>query len=120
MCIRDSHKAICVFAATGFFLDEDTYFNEQRVLKPANEFEIDTISNKVISQKTYFNWHYSPVERPLNQIVEEFANLFETIIKEQVGNKTVILPLSGGLDSRTQAAALFHLGNKVNLSLIHI
>lgn len=109
-----NHKAICVFAATGFFLDEDTYFNEQRVLKPANEFEIDTISNKVISQKTYFNWHYSPVERPLNQIVEEFANLFETIIKEQVGNKTVILPLSGGLDSRTQAAALFHLGNKVN------
>lgn len=109
-----NYKAICVFAATGFFLDEDTYFNEQNVLKPANEFEIDTVSNKIISEKTYFNWHYNPVERPLNQIVEEFANLFETIIKEQVGNKTVILPLSGGLDSRTQAAALFHLGNKVN------
>jgi asparagine synthetase B (glutamine-hydrolysing) len=107
-----NHKAICVFAATGFFLDKDTYFNEQKVLQPATEFEIDT--NKIVSQKPYFKWHYNPVERPLKQIVEEFANLFETIIKEQVGNKTVILPLSGGLDSRTQAAALFHLGNKVN------
>ena len=84
------------------------------MLQPANQFEIDTVSNKILSQKPYFNWHYSPVERPLKQIVEEFAHLFETIIKEQVGNKTVILPLSGGLDSRTQAAALFYLGNKVN------
>lgn len=109
-----NHKAICVFAATGFFLDEDTFYNEQKVLQPANQFEIDTVSNKILSQKPYFNWHYSPIERPLKQIVEEFAHLFETIIKEQVGNKTVILPLSGGLDSRTQAAALYHLGNKVN------
>lgn len=99
-----------MFLLQRVFLDEDTYFNEQKVLKLTNEFEIDTISNKVISQKTYFNWHYSPVERPLKQIVEEFANLFETIIKEQVGNKTVILPLLfGGLDSRTQEAELFFI-----------
>ncbi|WP_300565219.1 asparagine synthase-related protein [Flavobacterium sp.] len=105
------YKAICVFAATGFFLDEDAYFKEQKVLKPAHEFQIE--SNSILSSKPYFQWHYSPIERPLSQIVSEFAVLFETIIKEQVGNQKVILPLSGGLDSRTQAAALHYLRNEV-------
>ena len=108
------YEAICVFAATGFFLDQDTYFKEQKVLKPAFEYEIDDMNNSIISQRPYFKWHYSPIERPLTRVVKEFADLFETIIKEQVGNKKVILPISGGLDSRTQAAALYTLGNKVH------
>ncbi|HEX9827182.1 MAG TPA: asparagine synthetase B family protein [Flavobacteriaceae bacterium] len=103
-------KAICVFAATGFFLDDDTYFNELKVLKPAYHYSLDTEQRQIISAIPYFEWHYSPIERPLKQIVEEFAHLFETIIKEQVEGQSVILPLSGGLDSRTQAAALHYLG----------
>ncbi|NHN26172.1 asparagine synthetase B family protein [Flavobacterium jejuense] len=106
------YEAICVFAATGFFLEDDTYYKEQKVLKPATSYSIE--ENRIVTEDAYFKWHYSPVERPLEQIVQEFATLFETIIKEQVLDKTVILPLSGGLDSRTQAAALYHLGNKVN------
>lgn len=106
------YKAICVFAATGFFLDDDTYYKEQKALKPAHLYTIE--NDVVISEESYFKWHYSPVERPLPQIVSEFAELYESIIKEQVGNQKVILPLSGGLDSRTQAAALNHLGNQVH------
>lgn len=105
------YKAICVFAATGFFLDQDTYYTEQKVLKAGFDYENE--DNTILSDKRYFKWHYSPKERPFSQIVAEFADLFETIIKEQVGDKKVILPLSGGLDSRTQAAALLHLGNDV-------
>lgn len=101
------YQAICIFAATGFFLDDDTFFKEQKVLRPSNTYQIE--NNTVVSKNTYFKWHYRPVERPLDQIVQEFAALFETIIKEQVGDKKVILPLSGGLDSRTQAAALNYL-----------
>jgi hypothetical protein len=104
-------KAICVFSALGFFLDDDSYFVEQKALSVATFHAIDKNES---SSAPYFKWHYSPVERPLEQIAQEFALLFETIIKDQVGNQTVILPLSGGLDSRTQAAALHHLGNKVN------
>lgn len=106
------YEAICIFAATGFFLDSDTYYKELKVLKPATTYSIE--NNKIIAEESNFKWHYSPIERPLQQIVQEFASLFETIIKEQVQDKTVILPLSGGLDSRSQAAALYHLGNKVN------
>ena len=105
------YEAICVFVATGFFLDDDTYFKELKVLKPASDSTI--AENKIVAQESYFHWHYSPVERPLAQIVQEFAALFEAIIDEQVQDKKVILPLSGGLDSRTQAAALHYLGKKV-------
>ncbi len=107
------YKAICVFSAIGFFLDQDTYFKNQKVLKPGFEYEIDSLNNTIISEKPYFSWHYSPIQRSFEETVLEFANLFEKIIKEQVGDKQVILPLSGGLDSRTQATALSYLGVKV-------
>src|SRR5690606_1731058 len=41
--------------------------------------------------------------------LEEFTSLFEQIISEQIKDAKVILPLSGGLDSRTQAVALAKL-----------
>ncbi len=106
------YKAICVFAGLGFFLDDDTYFTEQKVLKPATEYRLQ--AGKIISGKPWFQWHYTPVERPMGKIVEEFAALFEEIVDEQTANHKVILPLSGGLDSRTQAAALKHLNKTVS------
>jgi hypothetical protein len=103
-------EAICVFAATGFFLDQDTYYKEQQVLKPARHYELDLEAATVLKETPYFKWHYTPIERPFDEVVNAFADLFETIIKEQSAGKQVILPLSGGLDSRTQAIALKHLG----------
>ena len=105
------YKAICIFAATGFFLNQDTYFKGQKALKPGYDYTVE--NENIINQNQYFKWHYSPIERPFEQVVNEFAILFETIINEQVGDKKVILPLSGGLDSRTQAAALHHLQKDV-------
>jgi asparagine synthetase B (glutamine-hydrolysing) len=102
------YKSICEFLAFGFFLDDSTYFKNIKTLKPSTEYNFE--EGNIISEKQLFKWHYSPVERPLSQVVKEFSELFETIIKEQVENKKVILPLSGGLDSRTLAVALSHLG----------
>ncbi|RZN83129.1 MAG: asparagine synthetase B family protein [Winogradskyella sp.] len=106
-------KAICIFAAIGFFLDDDTYWTHKKILKPAS---IHHINPEHILEKSepYFNWHYSPRHISFRQALEEFSSLFETIIAEQVENKKVILPLSGGLDSRTQAAALKYLGADVS------
>ncbi|MBN8567566.1 MAG: asparagine synthetase B family protein [Flavobacteriales bacterium] len=108
------YKAICIFAATGFFLDNDTYFIHQKALRPSTNYTLSDDSNSILKEEIYFKWHYLPIERPFDQIVEEFTVLFETIINEQVQDKKVILPLSGGLDSRTQAAALKHLNKKVH------
>ena len=103
-------EAICVFAAVGFFLEQDTYYKEQKVLKSATTYQLDVETQNVLKATPYFKWHYTPKERPFDVIVDEFADLFETIVKEQSAGKKVILPLSGGLDSRTQAIALKHLG----------
>lgn len=106
-------KAICVFAAIGFFLDDDSYYKDQKVLKPATINSIDN-SGKLLNSEPWFQWHYTPRNITFNQALDEFINLFETIIKDQTKEKKVILPLSGGLDSRTQAVALKALGAEVS------
>lgn len=102
------YKAICIFAALGFFLDDDTYYTDLKVLKPAHDYEIE--NDQIVNARPWFEWYYDPKEKTLKMAVKEFTELFEEIIKEQVSGKKVILPLSGGLDSRTQAAALKHIG----------
>jgi len=97
-------KAICIFAAAGFFLEKDSYYMNETVLQPFTEYDIS--NNKVNTSKHYWQWHYTPREISIKQATEEFADLFERISNEKLKNKNIILPLSGGLDSRTQAAAL--------------
>ncbi len=106
-------KAICVFTATGFFLDTDTYWKDKIALKPASEHFFNK-EGFLQESKPWFRWHYAPREISFRQALKEFTELFHTIIEEQVANKKVILPLSGGLDSRTQAVALKALGKKVH------
>ncbi len=105
-------KAICIFAATSYFLGTDTYWKDEKVLPPGT---INTIDDKGywINSKPWFQWHYKPRDISFEQAVSEFAELFHTICKEQAGDRTVLLPLSGGLDSRTQAVAYSKLKNPV-------
>ena len=98
-------KAICVFAAIGFFLDTDTYWKNKKALSPASIHTFDA-AHKLIDSKPWFQWHYTPRDITFNEALEEFGNLFEQIMEEQTRDKQVILPLSGGLDSRTQAVAI--------------
>lgn len=105
-------KAICIFVAIGFFLDRDSYLKEVKVVPPATEFTLDASGN-LTNESNYFQWYYNPRNRPFDEVLDEFITLFEQIILEQVGDRKVILPLSGGLDSRTQAVALKQLGSEV-------
>lgn len=105
-------KAICVFAATGFFLDQDTYWKDEKVLRPGT---INTKEDGYLkNSSTWFKWYYKPRQISFDQALAEFTDLFEDIIKDQAQGSPVILPLSGGLDSRTQALALSRLGNEVS------
>lgn len=96
--------AICIFTAIGFFPGNTTYFKNLKVASPATKYTPGLENFSV--EKPYWDWHYSPREISFKQAVEEFAHLFEGISKEQTQNRQVILPLSGGLDSRSQAAVL--------------
>jgi len=106
-------KAICVFMATGFFLDQDTFWKDEVCLLPGH---IHTIDNEgyLIKSTAWFQWHYSPREITFEKALEEYIELLTTITKEQVGDSSVILPLSGGLDSRSQALVFKGLKNKVH------
>lgn len=100
-----SLASISVFTSTGFFIDSSTYYEHLMCLQPAKEYTIDG-ENSILSESTYWSWNHNPREISLKQATEEFAHLFEKIINEQTAGKKVILPISGGLDSRTLAAAL--------------
>ena len=98
-------EAICVFAAIGFFLDTDCYWKNEIVLRPGTVNKLDS-EGFLIESKPWFQWHSSPRNITFDDALQEFTCLFETIVEEQTKNKKVVLPLSGGLDSRTQAVAL--------------
>lgn len=107
------YKAICVFVATGFFLDQDTYWKDEKVLRPGHITSLDD-DGYIIKSKPWFKWHHTPRNMTLQQAVSEFTVLFETIVKEQSADKKVILPLSGGLDSRSQAVALHNINANIS------
>lgn len=105
-------KAICIFAATGFFLGTDTYWKDLKVLSPGTINTIDE-DGFLIDSKPWFKWYHKPRDISFEVALEEFTELFENICAEQAGDKRVLLPLSGGLDSRTQAIAFSKLKNPV-------
>ena len=105
-------EGMCMFVATGFFFDDDTYFKDEVCLKPAHKIQMDD-EGYLLESKPWFNWHYSPQQESFETILEEYIHLLTKITKDQVQDKNVILPLSGGLDSRSQALILKNLDNPV-------
>ncbi|MCB0457409.1 MAG: asparagine synthase-related protein [Flavobacteriaceae bacterium] len=106
-------EAICVFVATGFFLDTDTFWCDELVIPPATDYELGD-HHFLSRHHSWFQWHYTPRNISFEEALEEFTELFESILDRQVKDEKVILPLSGGLDSRTQAAGLAFLGKNVS------
>jgi len=100
-----SYKDVAFFLATGFFLDDTTFYKNQKCLKPGAVYEVG-INGAAEFQKHHFTWHYSPRDISFNEAVDEFAHLMDTIAAEKLKNRKVILPLSGGLDSRSLATTV--------------
>ncbi|WP_299116134.1 asparagine synthase-related protein [uncultured Winogradskyella sp.] len=107
-----NYEAICVFMATGFFLDQDCYYKDEVCLRPATNNVIDK-DGILVSSEPWFKWHYTPSNLSYEEVLMNFMSVFENVIDRQTTNQKVILPLSGGLDSRTQAVALKHLKKDV-------
>src|SRR5690606_40638852 len=79
-------RAICVFAATGFFLEADDYWANRHVLQPATEYELSN-DGVLLASRRYWWWHHSPREISFDQAVDEFTHLFERIARTQVAGK---------------------------------
>ncbi len=94
--------SIAEWIACGFFLG-DGNFTKRKCGHDENS------SSKAI-------WYYEPRNISFKSAVEEFTNIFETLIFSNIKNKKIILPLSGGLDSRTIASALRNKDDIVSYS----
>ncbi|MBR9859437.1 asparagine synthetase B family protein [bacterium] len=90
-------EAILYWLSTGFFLENDSFYKEVKWNG------LDYSSNI---------WKYEPLERSLDEIVDEFAELLHSIVSKQTQGQRVMLALSGGLDSRTLASAIQNVGIK--------
>ena len=106
-------EAICVFVALGFFLDSDTYWKNQVCLAPASIHKLD-YHGYLLNSESYFEWYYKPQKINFDEAVEQYETLLRAITKSQVKDSTVILPLSGGLDSRSQALIFKGLENQID------
>lgn len=107
------YEAICVFAATGFFLDDDTYYKDEVCLRPGSKHTFDE-NDYLVKSEPWFHWHYSPRDINFQQALDEYVTLFTDITKDLIAENPVILPLSGGIDSRSQALVLSDLKNPVH------
>ena len=85
-------KSLSEWFATGFF------FNQQSINHNTEDF--------IGYNAPTIKWHYSPQYSTFDDTLKKFSKLFEELINRKIEGHKIILPLSGGLDSRTLAAAL--------------
>ena len=99
--MKVSKTSLSNWFATGFFLGDQNFVKKKYL---GDDFS----SN--------FEWSSNPRNISLDSAVSEFSNIFESIIEREIKGKNIILPLSGGLDSRTLAASLKDYKNVVVIS----
>lgn len=92
------------FCGLGFFPGDRTWFDDVRVLRPATWSVFDE-GGVLLSQGRYWDWSYSPRQRPDEELVDEFDHVFGEAVATQTRSLDLIVPVSGGLDSRTVLAA---------------
>ena len=99
-------SAIGGFLKFGFFLGDNTYWQNTKVISPATHLILEK-EGTVVSNTRYWQWHYEPEPRMSpDAAVEEFSKNFRDVLLEMISNKNLALPLSGGLDSRSTLAVL--------------
>ena len=86
------YQSIAAWLTTGFFLSDTHFFSNSKYQH--SEFGPD------------ISWHCSPRQIFFPDVLNNFSDLFESLIEKNTIGMNIILPLSGGLDSRTLAAAL--------------
>lgn len=98
------------FLMTGFTANEKTLY--EGVFQIEAGSYIQMADGKVVN-KEYYQFYHAPVDKDIEQFSEELKTVllavFEDLIKRLI-NKTPILPLSGGYDSRIIALLLKEYG----------
>ena len=96
------------FFALGFFPQDRTYYEDCRVLRPGSHYEFSG-TGKLVACTEYWRWTHQPdFRRSEADTIAEFGETLTRATCLQSNHGRVVLPLSGGLDSRTLAACVRH------------
>jgi hypothetical protein len=94
------------FFSFGFFPADHTYHKEVKIIRPSTHLVLDQ-SGKIVKQERTWEWSHEPdPDLSFDQAVDQFAGVFHQVIREQMDDRRVAFPISGGLDSRSTIAAL--------------
>ncbi len=94
------------YFAFGFFPQDRTFFDDVRIVRPATHVVWDR-EGRLVSQSRYWNWEFNPARaRSYNDTVEQFGETLTRILRDYTASGRLVLPISGGLDSRTIAAVI--------------
>ena len=103
-------NAFPCFLDLGYLLDEHTWFQHIKLIKPASIIDIDINSKK--TTHTYY-WKWSEIKKSslsFDDAIDELGKRFLEAIKRRFTPHEMLgVSLSGGLDSRAIVAGLAHL-----------
>lgn len=96
-------EAIAGFFNFGFFLDDRTYYQDVRILYPASIYRISAHGD-VLEVKPYWQWfHRVDTSRSYADTINEYHRLLNQAVQRTMKSGRAVLPVSGGLDSRSLA-----------------
>jgi|GEM_PF-629013 len=105
-------KGLAGFFAFGFFPQDLTYYQDVRILRPASHFTFNK-KGQLIEEKRYWQWYHHPdLKRSYAITVEQYAQIFEQVMLDNLGQHKIALPISGGLDSRSTVITINSNKNK--------
>lgn len=105
-----SQKSFDCFIDLGYLLEDNTWFEDIKLIKPATIMEFD-LTTKNLSQKYYWSWtEIKQQEISFEKAVDIAGKLFIEAVKKRFNpNEKIGVALSGGLDSRAIFAAIDYL-----------
>lgn len=107
--------AIVEFFLFGYLLGDKTFFEHILQLPPASILEI---SKKGIKHTKYWDYEYDEEydARPKDELIDELGALWQRAVERRIKkDEKIIIPLSGGLDSRAILAAALRCTAKDNI-----
>lgn len=107
--------AIIDFFLFGYLLGDKTFFEHIHQLPPASILEV---SKNDMNLTKYWDYEYDGEydARPKEELIEELGALWQRAVERRSKkDETIIIPLSGGLDSRAVLAATLRCTSKDNI-----
>lgn len=108
---EEDEQSLADFLYLGFVLDDRTFHQEVKLLPAGSILSFETGQ---LSIEKYWDYSFSPADNKHadeEEYLEEFLKRLQGSLNKRInGRKEIILPLSGGLDSRAIAGMISEYG----------